>query len=167
MSAYLQQMSNVDYFHKLQQRVGHTKDDDPAELSTGEIVKLGRALTEDIVRSLGMTSGKMQQVGMKITALRRMTQQSTINSGRLMTSRRNAGQSAMGCGRTHHRTEEAYWSAGRVLGHAETGHAIADEYRGDLKKLWLLLRRLDAKEIHHNAGHDMALGMWVGKPRQV
>ena len=47
MWSYYQQMSSVDYFHKLQQRVGHTRDDDPKELSTEGLGNLGRALNEE------------------------------------------------------------------------------------------------------------------------
>ena len=34
MSAYFQQMSSVDYFKKLQERVGHTRDKDFKDVNT-------------------------------------------------------------------------------------------------------------------------------------
>ena len=66
-----QQVSSVDYFHKLQQRFGHTKDDDPKEASTEELRNLGRTLNEEYRQIVGgmNASGKMNQVEIKITAM--------------------------------------------------------------------------------------------------
>ena len=70
MSAYLQQMSSVDYFNKLQERVGHHRNDDPKELTTDDLVTLGRALAEEhrFITGGMNASGKMEQVLMQIMA---------------------------------------------------------------------------------------------------
>ena len=168
MSAYLQQMSSVDYFNKLQERVGHHRNDDPKELTTDDLVTLGRALAEEhrFITGGMNASGKMEQVLMQIMAfqndhpsLEHQIEQAKDLGIKVRTIGYGLQSDPPADKKRRLGLRDEQWLIQRQVA------GFAAEYEGQLKKLWLLYADWMAREIHHYAGHEMELGLWVGRLR--
>ena len=162
-------MSSVDYFHKLQERLGHTRDVDPKTLATDEIAKLGRALGEEhrLIGGGMNASGKQQQVQMKIMefqqehpGLEQQLKDATDIAIKCRTVGYGLQQDPPSDKKRRLGLRDEQWVMQREVA------SFADHYEGQLRKLWLLYADWIAREIHHYAGHDMEVGMWIGRLKQ-
>ncbi len=158
-------VSDIHYFKKLQERLGHNHKDDPKKLPLKKLVALGKALNEEY----GLISGGQSNEVHKQRILDRIEerQDDTRDNALLVLTAKDYWEHVDRIG--HHLTmgdapatpkqrwqlrDEMWWVQQQLV-------EIANKYHGDLRELWLDYADQVARSAHYYENNDGAVAVWL------
>lgn len=161
-------VSDIHYFKKLQERLGHKHTDDPKKLALKKLVALGKAVNEEY----DLICGGQSNEEMKELILERIKgrqDDGTYEEQRTFALEKNKAVNnigyhlSMGDGPdTHEQRKELrdeMWFMQRQL------LDIANEHDGDLRQMWLDFADQVARSAHYYENNDGAVASWLSKLR--